>query len=62
MPSALPEDEGEVCPVKVSSTRRFCVRPSAVAFEAIGSAAPRPCAAIISGFTPCVIRYRGGEE
>jgi hypothetical protein len=25
--------------------------------EAIGSASPRPCAVIMSGFTPCVIRY-----
>src|SRR5262249_46630729 len=41
----------------VSSTRRFCARPSAVSFEATGFASPKPWAEIRLGFTPCEIMY-----
>ena len=42
-------------PASVSSTRRFWAWPSAVSFDATGSASPNPCAEIKPGLTPCEI-------
>ncbi len=39
-------------PASVSSTRRFCARPSAVSFDATGSASPKPCADTKLELTP----------
>src|SRR6266566_7419389 len=39
-------------PATVSSTRRFCARPSDVSFEATGSASPNPRADSRLGLTP----------
>ena len=57
MTSEILEGYGEVCPAWVTSTRRFCARPLAVLFAAMGFASPKPRAEIMSGFTPCEIRY-----
>src|SRR5262245_45353304 len=52
-----PQNYDAVCPARVTSTRRFCARPWAVLFEAMGFASPKPRAEIMSGFTPFEIRY-----
>ena len=38
--------------VRFNMTRRFCWRPSAVSFEAIGFASPKPCDFRRDGSTP----------
>ena len=44
-------------PASVISTRRFCARPCAVSFGAIGSVSPYPRALTRSDFTPCETIY-----
>ena len=42
--------------VRFNMTRRFCWRPSAVSFEAIGFASPKPCDFRRDGSTPRDVR------
>ncbi len=51
-PAAWPIDEPET----TSSTRRFCCRPDAVSFEAMGLLGPNPCVVIVDEFTPWLPR------
>lgn len=45
-----------ISPDTMSSTRRFCCRPSAVSFDAIGCAFPRPRAVTDAAGMPCFTR------
>src|SRR5581483_6121384 len=40
-------------PDRTNSTRRFCARPSAVSFDAIGSFLPKPWASTLADAIPC---------
>ena len=42
--------------IRLSSTRRFCARPSSVSFDATGSDSPCPTAVSCAAATPCCTR------
>ena len=54
-PVAAVGESGQL--IRVSSTRRFCARPAAVLFDAIGLLGPKPAAVSRSAATPFEIRY-----